>query len=191
MLWRSTTSEPEDENPYRASLAAVDWEAVPEPDPASSGLIGRVNTSRFLAANMDHAFAVVLFLVVGMNSANLLGNIGAGLTAISSYVGYYLFSEGLLGGTPGKLFFGLVVRQISGDRCTWAQIAIRTLLRFVEVNPLLFGALPAGIAVWSTKRRQRIGDWLAGTVVVQRTDLPGSEFSGPSIRITSNASRSR
>jgi uncharacterized RDD family membrane protein YckC len=40
------------------------------------------------------------------------------------------------------------------------------LLRILEVNPLLIGALPASIAILSSKRRQRIGDMLAGTVVV-------------------------
>jgi uncharacterized RDD family membrane protein YckC len=47
---------------------------------------------------------------------------------------------------------------------------VRTLARLVEVNPLLLGALPAGIAILSSSRRQRIGDWLANTVVVRRDD---------------------
>jgi uncharacterized RDD family membrane protein YckC len=39
-------------------------------------------------------------------------------------------------------------------------------LRIIEVNPLLFGGIPAGIAVILSRRKQRIGDLLAGTVVV-------------------------
>jgi uncharacterized RDD family membrane protein YckC len=39
-------------------------------------------------------------------------------------------------------------------------------LRIIEVNPLLLGGIPAGIVVISTSRKQRIGDLLAGTIVV-------------------------
>jgi uncharacterized RDD family membrane protein YckC len=176
-----------DENPYRSPDSVADAEQAAQDDaPKQVVLRGRVNTSRFLAANIDHAFAVVLFLAVGMNSAELLGNIGAGIVALSTYVCYYFLSEWLIGSTPGKLLFGLVVRQINGP-CQAHQIGIRTLLRFVEVNPLLLGAIPAGIAVWCTQRGQRIGDILAGTVVVQAYDLPGAKASGRMIRIVKSA----
>ena len=178
-----------DENPYRSPVHSDEQGETADPRSKRVVLSGRVNTPRFLAANMDHAFAVVLFLAVGMNSAELLGNLGAGAAALSTYVCYYFLSEWLLGGTPGKLFFGLVVRQTSGAPCTARQIGIRTLLRFLEVNPLLFGALPAAIAVWWTKRGQRIGDILAGTVVVQRYDLPGTTETGRTIRIVTSADR--
>jgi hypothetical protein len=42
---------------------------------------------------MDSAFAVVIFLAVGMNVAARLGNVGAGIVAISCYVAYYFLSE--------------------------------------------------------------------------------------------------
>jgi uncharacterized RDD family membrane protein YckC len=175
-----------DENPYRSPEPIVD---AHQEAPKQVVLSGRVNTNRFLAANIDHMFAVVLFFAVGMNSAELLGNIGAGAAALSTYVCYYFLSEWLIGSTPGKLLFGLVVRQLNGDRCRAHQIGIRTLLRFLEVNPLLLGAIPAAIAVWCTERGQRIGDILAGTVVVQGYDLPGTKSSQRSIRIVSSASR--
>jgi hypothetical protein len=49
---------------------------------------------------------------------------------------------------------------------------LRTLLRVIEVNPILLGALPAGIMLLVTKRRQRLGDLLAGTVVISNKILP-------------------
>ena len=177
---------PMDENPYRSPDSIADSVELP---PKQVVLSGRVNTSRFLAANIDHGFTVVLFLAVGMNSVGLLGNLGAGAAAIAAYFCYYFLSEWLIGGTPGKLLFGLVVRQTNGESCRAHQIGIRTLLRFVEVNPLLLGAIPAGIAVWCTKRGQRIGDILAGTVVVQGYDLPGMKSVGPTIRIVKTAKR--
>jgi uncharacterized RDD family membrane protein YckC len=43
---------------------------------------------------------------------------------------------------------------------------IRSGLRIFEVNPLLLGGLPAGLVIIASQRKQRIGDLLAGTVVV-------------------------
>jgi uncharacterized RDD family membrane protein YckC len=60
------------------------------------------------------------------------------------------------------------VRRLSGERCNFEGAVIRTLLRVIEVNPLLLGAIPAGITVMSTERKQRIGDIVAKTVVVSR-----------------------
>jgi uncharacterized RDD family membrane protein YckC len=155
-----------DPNPYQASAAvgAPQMEAVP------IALTGRAGSGRFLAAQIDHAIGVVLFLAVGMSLAEDAGNIIAGAAALSTYLCSYFLPEWLFGATVGKAVFSLRVRQLSGEPCTASQIAIRTLSRLVEVNPLLLGALPAGIAILSTSRRQRIGDLLANTVVVRRSD---------------------
>jgi uncharacterized RDD family membrane protein YckC len=40
----------------------------------------------------------------------------------------------------------------------------------LEANPILLGGIPAGIAIFSSERKQRIGDALAGTVVIPRKD---------------------
>jgi uncharacterized RDD family membrane protein YckC len=66
----------------------------------------------------------------------------------------------------GKYFQGLIVRKLDGGRCDWRAALIRGGLRIIEVNPLLLGGLPAGLFVISTDRKQRLGDMLAGTVVV-------------------------
>jgi uncharacterized RDD family membrane protein YckC len=85
---------------------------------------------------------------------------------VAGYLGYFLISEGLWGRTLGKYFQGLVVRNLNGERAGWTAALIRTVLRVVEVNPALFGAIPAGLVVISSARKQRIGDMLAGTLVV-------------------------
>lgn len=121
---------------------------------------------------MDHGFAVVLFFVTAMTLADDRPvQVLPGAAALGNYLGYYFFSEWLLGATPGKFFCGLRVRQLSGKRCTAGQIAIRTALRLLEVNPVLLGALPAGVSILFTKRRQRLGDLAAGTIVVRRNDV--------------------
>jgi len=82
------------------------------------------------------------------------------------YLSYFVVLEALWSRTLGKYFQGLIVRKLDGSRCDWKASFIRGSLRILEVNPLLLGGIPAGIAVMSSSRRQRIGDMLAGTVVV-------------------------
>ena len=65
-----------------------------------------------------------------------------------------------------QVFQGLVVRKLDGSRCDWKAALIRSALRLVEVNPLLLGGLPAGLVIIASERKQRIGDLLAGTLVV-------------------------
>jgi len=68
---------------------------------------------------------------------------------------------------------GLVVRNIDGTRGELKSHLIRTLARLLEANPILLGGIPAGIAIISSTRKQRIGDLLAGTVVVSKRDAAG------------------
>lgn len=165
-------------NPYQSPAAASTTPSLPP-----LYISGRSSGGRFLAAQIDHAFGVVLFLTVGMNLGEIVGDIPAGIAAFSSYMGYYFIPEWLFGATIGKSLFSLRVRQLSGARCTAKQAAIRTFLRLLEVNPLFLGALPAGISILATQRKQRIGDLLAGTVVVHQQQIRGGAGAAQSIQI--------
>jgi uncharacterized RDD family membrane protein YckC len=77
----------------------------------------------------------------------------------------------VFGRTLGKLVTGLIVINARGTRPSVGEAVIRTLTRFIEVNPVLFGGLPAGIIADRSRCRQRIGDMLAGTYVVFAKDL--------------------
>jgi uncharacterized RDD family membrane protein YckC len=82
------------------------------------------------------------------------------------YLAYFIVLEALWSRTLGKYFQVLIVRKLDGSRCDWKASLIRGCLRIIEVNPLLLGGIPAGLVIISTKRKQRLGDILAGTVVV-------------------------
>ena len=86
-------------------------------------------------------------------------------------VAYFVVFEALWGRTLGKLITGTVVIDRNGRAPGFARALVRTLLRLIEVNPLLVGGLPAGIALLVTKRHQRMGDLLAGTYVVRKKYL--------------------
>jgi len=139
-------------------------------DIKESELIGCSSLDRFFAAIVDNLLAVVIAFVVALKLA-AFDSVAAYVAAAFCYFGYYFLSEVLLGNTFGKWSSGLRVRTVSGGKCTRSQMSIRSLLRVVETNPVLFGGIPAGIAILLSPRRQRIGDRIAGTVVVHRSQI--------------------
>jgi uncharacterized RDD family membrane protein YckC len=88
---------------------------------------------------------------------------------------YFLLFEGTVGATPGKLLCSLRVIKKEGGRIGWDQAAIRALFAVFEDNPI--GAL----AIWLTPNHQRLGDLLAGTLVVNREKVHKVEFKPPAI----------
>ena len=128
-------------------------------------MIGDASKARIIAVFIDHLIAFALMMLV-------VGLVPESLPAVKAvlfflvYLAYFIVLEGVWSRTFGKFFQGLVVRKLDGSPCDWKGALIRGALRIIEVNPLLFGGLPAGLAVISSKRHQRIGDLLAGTIVV-------------------------
>ena len=86
---------------------------------------------------------------------------------------YYVVLEAQLGGTVGKLLLGLKVVTTEGSPIDYRAALIRTVLRIVDG---FFLYLVAAIPVWQSPRRQRLGDRVAGTVVVPRASIasPGA-----------------
>ncbi len=109
----------------------------------------------------------------------LFGTSGAAL-----YFLYYLFFEGILTGTPGKLLGGLRIERGKGGTPSLFAILIRNLFRLID-TPLFF---LTGIGlIESTQRHRRLGDLIAGTVVVRRIDtervgVPPISFAGSTRR---------
>lgn len=84
---------------------------------------------------------------------------------------YYGVCESLWGQTLGKAILGIVVVDGRGRRPNAWRSAARTLFRLVEINPFLFGGLPAGLVALLNPRRQRLGDLVAGTYVIPKKAL--------------------
>src|SRR5262245_21866864 len=132
-------------------------------------LTGDMGKDRWFAAVVDNFPAMILALVVAPQAVGY-GNAAAWAAGRAAYFGYYFVSEVLFRNTLGKWFMGLCIRQTSGERCTRAQLSIRSLFRIVEVNPILLGDLPAAVSILISKRKQRLGDLVAGTVVISRSE---------------------
>lgn len=78
---------------------------------------------------------------------------------------YHALLEGLTGRTAGKAAVGIAVVGEDGSACTLRAATIRTLGRFLDGLPV--GYLLGLVSIALTDRRQRVGDLLAGTVVVR------------------------
>ncbi len=80
---------------------------------------------------------------------------------------YYFLQEWYLGGvTIGKLLFKIRVIRLDGVKIDVTSAFLRNLFRFVDWLPILYPYLVGAWALVFSKHQQRIGDMVAGTVVV-------------------------
>jgi uncharacterized RDD family membrane protein YckC len=94
------------------------------------------------------------------------------LAAAGVFVVYCGVFEALLGATPGKRIVQCRVVDERGRRCRLRAVVLRNLIRIIELFPL-FQLMPAIILILLTRNRQRLGDLVAATVVVEQAPLPG------------------
>jgi hypothetical protein len=80
--------------------------------------------------------------------------------------GYYIICEMVTGGTsPGKRALGLRVIRDNGLPIGFSQSLLRNLVRIVDFLPWCYGV--GLVAVFVSRRSQRLGDLAAGTLVVR------------------------
>lgn len=78
---------------------------------------------------------------------------------------YYTVFEAGPGATPGKMALSLrVVMLEGGGKIDWKAALIRNVLRIIDGFAFY---LVGAIIIWVSKKRQRLGDMAAGTVVVR------------------------
>ncbi len=83
---------------------------------------------------------------------------------------YATVFEHWLGATPGKRILGCRVVAENGTRCSLRSILIRNALRPIEFH---FTAI--ALLVFLTPSQQRLGDILAGVIVVERVESDGRD----------------
>jgi uncharacterized RDD family membrane protein YckC len=89
------------------------------------------------------------------------------------YTGYFVFFETLWHGqTPGKRIAKIRVIKDNGQPVGLQQAALRALLRPID-DTLFLGAF----FILFGRREKRLGDWVAGTLVIQTQTRPVSTFN--------------
>jgi len=132
--------------------------------------------SRFLAWLLDGLIVATLSLVV-MSVLSLVmlafPGFGSALGAVVFFLvewGYSITLETAWSGqTVGKRVLSLRVIQESGVRIGFYHAALRNLARPVDRLPLFY--LVGGLAALASGAHQRLGDMLAGTIVVRERRL--------------------
>jgi uncharacterized RDD family membrane protein YckC len=78
-------------------------------------------------------------------------------------IAYYVVLEATLGGTLGKKILGIKIVKQDGTPMDWQASIIRNALRIVDG---IFVYLVGAIVIWTSKDKQRLGDKVARTLVV-------------------------
>ena len=137
----------------------------PQPDLSTTD---GVTVRRILAFLLDGVLIGVLglpFILLGSVAGDLITLLFLGVYVLIGLV-YALLLEGLLGYTPGKYLFGLVVVKSDGSQCTITASVIRNLAWIIDALPTL--NLVAMVSIYLTDKDQRVGDLVADTVVAKQ-----------------------
>lgn len=136
---------------------------------------------RFLALLIDLAAIAVLssMTVMLLNLFGILvGSLATALSMLTAFViafGYHIALEWLWRGrTVGKFVLGIRVMDAQGLRLQFSQVALRNLLRLVDMLPAFY--LAGGAAVLLNARGQRLGDLAANTIVARRVPVAEPDF---------------
>lgn len=137
--------------------------------------------ARAAAALIDYLICVAL-LMAFVFIWGVQGPWAVAVVVIVQFVivwGYYVLFEGLNDGqTPGKRWLRLRVVQDGGYSVSFAASAVRNLARVVDLQPVVTYAVGV-VSIAATKSGKRIGDLLAGTIVVRERAERRRVAAGP------------
>jgi uncharacterized RDD family membrane protein YckC len=148
--------------------------------------------NRFIACAIDHTIQIVALIVLFTIFAIIanFADFGSRLANAPKWViallvilvfllmsGYFAMFEWLWHGqTPGKRWLKLRVIREDGRPISFFEAIVRNLLREFDIMPFPFYSIGL-ISVFSTDRDQRVGDLVAGTVVVREREAEAPAFA--------------
>jgi len=148
--------------------------------------------NRFIACAIDHTIQIVLLfsLVIIFLIIEGFSDFGNRLTSAPKWVialllifvfvlmsGYFALFEWIWRGqTPGKRWLKLRVIREDGRPIGFFEAMVRNLLRNFDIMPSPFYSIGL-ISVFATDHDQRVGDLVAGTVVVREREAEAPEFT--------------
>lgn len=148
--------------------------------------------NRFLACAIDHTVQVlvIVLMVIAFAVIANYSSVGEQLTNAPKWVlavlilivfliisSYFAFFEWIWNGqTPGKRLLKLRVIREDGRPVTFWEAAVRNLLRTFDMMPAPFYSIGL-ISVFISLSDQRVGDMVAGTVVVREREAEAPVFA--------------
>ncbi len=128
---------------------------------------------RFVAILIDSIILGIIYWILGMifgvsaTGSYMMPNVMLswwGLLSFIIFLIYYTYLEGTRGQTIGKMAMKIKVVKEDGSRIDMSAAFIRTILRIIDgILAYLVGA----ILIWTSRKKQRLGDMAAKTVVIK------------------------
>jgi uncharacterized RDD family membrane protein YckC len=161
--------------------------------------------SRFIAILVDYLIWGFVFLILGLLAAIIIpalhffGGVSAnwaiGIAVLIVFLlqwGYFALFEAFGNGrTPGKRVAHIRVIHQSGRGINFVEALARNLVRFVDAAPSFYAV--GVVVMFLSKRSQRLGDMVAGTLVVRDREIDSpnwGESSGRTITAPTLATES-
>ncbi len=142
--------------------------------------------TRALALAVDSA-AIMAGGMLVRQIAQIFSKVNLDIASALSVVGYFAISVVYAivlewrwrGQTIGKRLLGLRVIDVHGLRLQLPQIALRNLLRVVDMLPFFY--MVGGLVAVFSRNAQRLGDMAANTIVTRerKTETPDLELIAP------------
>jgi len=132
----------------------------------------------FVLLILSQLLVNLLTMIVSLPLGREWGIALGGLATFAILNGYFILFEWLLSGqTPGKRLIGIRVIKMGGYSLRFLDVLLRNLMRVVDFLPLLYGVGAASLVL--TSRCQRLGDLVAGTLVVHQEPSGADELLVP------------
>jgi uncharacterized RDD family membrane protein YckC len=151
------------------------YRSIETPEGVELGLRVASPLPRALAWLADLVMRLMVYAIAGA-LLGLAGGVGGGVWFILVFCvewGWAVGFEVLGGGaSPGKRLLGLMVVRADGTPVGWSESILRNLLRPADFVPAFYGI--GLIACLASADFQRLGDRVAGTLVVHRERRPRS-----------------
>ncbi|HEY9401105.1 MAG TPA: RDD family protein [Pyrinomonadaceae bacterium] len=148
--------------------------------------------NRFLACAVDHGLQLfaMLFVALVFFWTGYWAQVGESVSQMPNWLqaaviilvfvlwaGYFAIFEWMWNGqTPGKRMLRLRVIREDGRPVTVWEAAARNLLRLFDMMPFPFYSVGL-VCVFMSGRDQRVGDFVAGTVVVREREAQAPTFA--------------
>jgi uncharacterized RDD family membrane protein YckC len=157
-------------------MSLEDRYVTPTPEGVSLDVVLAGLGSRFSAFLIDCIGQLIVF-VIWITALNAVLSPGAGgsltiftamilLGSLLTFFGYFIVIESLWSGrTVGKRIMGIRVVKASGGGAGFLSILLRNMARLIDYLPSLY--VVGIICILTSTNNQRVGDMLAGTIVIR------------------------
>ena len=127
---------------------------------------------RVIATILDQVILLMFYVVVSMLGSMILIKMVVVPAAFFYHLIWEYFNDGQ---SPGKKIMNLRVVSLSGDRPELMSLVMRWMFRTVDV--LFSLGVLGSVLMFSTRKKQRLGDILADTTVIKTRNLSMIDLS--------------